>query len=72
MSLTLEEIQELSDKMEKQTKALKNQLYKLCWYMRGSLSFSEAFDLSLEDIEIISEIIKDNLDTTKKTQMPFF
>jgi hypothetical protein len=72
LSLTLEEIQELSDKMEKQTKALKNQLYKLCWYMRGSLSFSEAFDLSLEDIEIISEIIKDNLDTTKKTQMPFF
>jgi hypothetical protein len=72
LSLSLEEIQELSDKMEKQTKALKNQLYKLCWYMRGSLSFSEAFDLSLEDIEIISEIIKDNLDTTKKTQMPFF
>ena len=72
MSLSLEEIQELSDKMEKQTKALKNQLYKLCWYMRGSLSFSESFDLSLEDIEIISEIIKDNLDTTKKTQMPFF
>jgi hypothetical protein len=72
LSLSLEEIQELSDKMEKQTKALKNQLYKLCWYMRGSLSFSEAFDLSLEDMEIISEIIKDNLDTTKKTQMPFF
>lgn len=72
MSLNLEEIQELSEKMEKQTKALKNQLYKLCWYMRGSLSFSESFDLSLEDIEIISEIIKDNLDTTKKIQMPFF
>jgi hypothetical protein len=72
LSLSLDEIQELSEKMEKQTKALKNQLYKLCWYMRGSLSFSEAFDLSLEDIEIISEIIKDNLETTKKTQMPFF
>lgn len=72
MSLNLEEIQELSEKMEKQTKALKNQLYKLCWYMRGSLSFSESFDLSIEDIEIISEIIKDNLDTTKKIQMPFF
>jgi hypothetical protein len=72
LSLSLDEIQELSEKMEKQTKALKNQLYKLCWYMRGSLSFSESFDLSLEDIEIISEIIKDNLETTKKTQMPFF
>jgi hypothetical protein len=72
LSLNLEEIQELSEKMEKQTKALKNQLYKLCWYMRGSLSFSESFDLGIEDIEIISEIIKDNLDTTKKIQMPFF
>lgn len=72
MSLNLEEIQELSEKMEKQTKALKNQLYKLCWYMRGSLSFSESFDLGIEDIEIISEIVKDNLDTTKKIQMPFF
>jgi hypothetical protein len=72
LSLDLEEIQELSEKMEKETKALKNQLYKLCWYMRGSLSFSEAFDLSLEDMEIISGIIKDNLETTKKTQMPFF
>jgi hypothetical protein len=72
LSLNLEEIQELSEKMEKQTKALKNQLYKLCWYMRGSLSFSESFDLGIEDIEIISEIVKDNLDTTKKIQMPFF
>ncbi len=44
---------------------------KICWYMRG-LSFSEAMNLSYEDREIAYEIIKDNLETTKKTGLPFF
>ena len=72
MSLSLEEIQELSDKMEKETKALKHELFKICWFMRGSLSITEAYDLSTEDVDIMNKIIKDNLETTKKSQMPFF
>ena len=72
MSLNLSEIQELSDKMERETKALKNELYRVCWFMRGSLSITEAFDLSNEDLEILSRIIKDNLDTTKKSGRDFF
>jgi len=72
LSLSLEEIQELSDKMEKETKALKHELFKICWFMRGSLSITEAYDLSTEDVDIMNKIIKDNLETTKKSQMPFF
>ena len=72
MSLNLTEIQELSEKMERETKALKNELYRVCWFMRGSLSITEAFDLSNEDLEILSRIIKDNLDTTKKSGRDFF
>ena len=72
MYLNLTEIQELSEKMEKETKALKNELYRVCWFMRGSLSITEAFDLSNEDLEILSRIIKDNLDTTKKSGRDFF
>ena len=72
MSLDLEEIQELSERMEKETKALKNELYRICWFMRGSLSVTEAYNLSQEDTELINRIIKDNLDTTKKSQLPFF
>ena len=58
--------------MEIEIKALKDELYRLCWYMRGSLSFSEAYDLSIEDREIINKIINDNLDLTKETRLPFF
>ncbi len=72
LSLNLEEIQKLSEEMEREAKALKNQLYQIMWYMRGSITLSEAFELETDDLEIISRIIKDNLETTKKTRLPFF
>ena len=58
--------------MEKEAKALKNQLYQIMWFMRGSITISEAFELETEDLDIITKIIKDNLETTKKTKLPFF
>ena len=40
--------------------------------MRGALSVDEAYQLAAEDREIISKIIKENLETTKKSGLPFF
>jgi hypothetical protein len=40
--------------------------------MRGGLSITECYDLSIEDREIINQLIKDNLDTAKKIQQPFW
>jgi len=40
--------------------------------MRGSVSYEDAFYMSVEEREIIAKIIKDNLDSTKKTGLPFF
>jgi hypothetical protein len=57
--------------MDKEVKAIKKDALKLCWYMRG-LSYSEAMNLSWEEREIVGEIIKENLETTKKTGLPFF
>lgn len=39
--------------------------------MRG-LSYSEGMTLGYEEREIVAEIIKENIETTKKTQLPFF
>lgn len=60
------------DKLDKETKQIKSDLAKICWYMRGSISYEEAHFLSAEEKEIISKIIKDNMDTTKKSGLPFF
>ncbi len=39
--------------------------------MRG-MSYQEAMMLSYDERMIIGEIIKENLETTKKTKLPFF
>jgi hypothetical protein len=57
--------------MDKEARAIKKDVMKLCWYMRG-LSYSEGMTLSYEDREIVGEIIKENLEVTKKTNLPFF
>lgn len=72
MTLTITEVQEVIDKMEKESKALKKELFELAWYMRGGLSFSEAYMLDVQDREILSSIISEHLDVTKETKMPFF
>jgi hypothetical protein len=40
--------------------------------MRGGITYEEAFYLSGEEREIISGIVKENLETTKRSGLPFF
>jgi hypothetical protein len=70
--MTLEEVLAEVDKLERESKEIKSELLKICWYMRGGVTLSEAYELSAEDRMLINDIIKNNLETTKKTGMPFF
>lgn len=72
LSWPLDDILKEVDNLEKQTKGFKEELYKVCWYMRGSISVKDVFDMSFEDREILGNIIKENLETTKKSGLPFF
>lgn len=65
------EILQLSEELDKEARAIKKDVLKMCWYMRG-LSYSEGMNLSMEEREIVGEIIKENLETTKKTGLNFF
>ncbi len=60
------------DQLERQSKALREEALRLCWYMRGGITFDDAMSLSHADKQAIGDIIKDNLETAKKTGMPFF
>ena len=44
---------------------------RVCWYMRGSISISEAYYLDNTDRAVINDLIKENMETTKKTSLPF-
>jgi hypothetical protein len=72
LSLSDGEIVEYLDSLDKETKALKKDLLKMCWFMRGGLTYEEAYHLGTSERAIINDIIKDNLETTKKSKLPFF
>lgn len=67
-----EEIEQIVDSMDKSVRNIKEESLKLSWYMRGGLSYTEAMNLSMDERKIINDIIKENLETTKKSKMPFF
>ncbi len=58
--------------MEREAKQMRTEALKMCWYMRGGVSYDETMQMSAVEREIIGGIIKENLETTKKTKMPFF
>jgi len=40
--------------------------------MRGGMPWQEALNLSPEERQIVSQLVKENMETTKKTGQPFF
>lgn len=40
--------------------------------MRGGATYEDILNMSIKEREIIGDIIESNLETTKKSQLPFF
>jgi hypothetical protein len=72
LTLNLEEINKVVNDYDLDSKAIKDELFRICWYMRGGITASESMMLSFEDREIIARIVEKNLQTTKESGLPFF
>ena len=72
MYLDNEGIDRVVKEYEKDTKALREELFRLSWFMRGGLSFTESFLLTPEDREIIGKIVEGNLEVAKTQGIPFY
>jgi hypothetical protein len=44
----------------------------MAWYMRGGASYEDIMNMSETERKAINEIIENNLEITKKSQLPFF
>lgn len=58
--------------MDAEAKSIRSENMKMCWYMRGGITYNEVMNLSHQERTLIGEIIKENLETTKKTGLNFF
>jgi len=72
LTLDREKVVEYIERLDKETKAIRNEALKFSWYMRGGVSYEEAMILSQQERELIGDIIKNNMETTKESGLPFF
>ena len=72
MTLTNDQIISLIESYEKESKALKDEAIRISWYMRGGISYDDAMMLTSQDRDLVGKLIKENLEVTKKSGMPFF
>ncbi|CAB5214359.1 hypothetical protein UFOVP190_70 [uncultured Caudovirales phage] len=63
---------ELLEQYDKESRALKEEALKMSWFMRGGVSYDDAMALSRQEREIVANIIKKNMETTKDSGLPFF
>lgn len=72
MQLNIEEIENLVKQQDNEAKAIKEELLRICWYMRGGLNYSESHLLTPEERTSINKLIEHNLEMTKTSGLPFF
>lgn len=58
--------------MDKECEGIRQEALKMSWFMRGGLTYDQALQLSVKERTLIGQLIKENLDTTKKSGLPFF
>ena len=66
------DVSELVDTMEKDCQSIRQEALKISWYMRGGLTYDQTMALGIQERDLINELIKENLETTKKSGLPFF
>lgn len=70
MTLTNDEIADLIEQFDQESKAIRKEALKFTWYMRGGISYNEAMALSHQERELVSKIIKENIEATEKSGLP--
>jgi hypothetical protein len=60
------------ERMEKEANSIRSQCFKLAWYLRGGGTYEDVLNMSYTERNLISELIKENLETTQKSKLPFF
>ena len=64
-------ITKMIEAMDTETQNIRLDVLKLCWYMRGGVTYDEAMQMGQADRSLINDIVKENLETTKKSGLPF-
>ena len=72
LTASAEEINGMIEGMDKEANSIREEGFKLAWHMRGGITYEQVLQLSSNERRMIAELAKENIETTKKTNLPFF
>lgn len=58
--------------MDKEKDNLRNEFVRLCWWMRGGITYDQIINMPYKERKVITQLIKENLETSKKTGTLFY
>lgn len=65
------DIEKYIKRLENESKNIKDEIFRISWFMRGGVSSHDLFHIyTHEDREIMNNIIKDNIENTKTSKLP--
>ena len=72
LTANAESIKKLIETYEQEVAEIKKSALSMAWYMRGGASYQDIMNMSESERRAINDIIENNLEITKKSQLPFF
>lgn len=58
--------------MEQECVEIKKSALNMAWHMRGGASYTDILNMSYDERKGIQSLIEEHMETTKKSQLPFF
>ena len=65
-------IEKLVEKLDKEADGIRKNALQITWHMRGGLTYDQAMTLGDAERRLVNEIVKEHMETTKKSGLPYF
>jgi len=67
-----EQIGSYVDSLDKEAEQIKAESFRLAWYLRGGATYEDIMNMSVQERRLINVLAKENIETTKKSNLPWF
>ena len=67
-----EQISSYVDRLDQEAEQIRSESLRLAWYMRGGATYNDVMQMSSTERKLVSELAKENIETTKKSNLPYF
>jgi hypothetical protein len=67
-----EQISSYIDSLDKEAEKIRAESFRLSWYLRGGATYEDIMNMSVQERRLVNDLAKENIETTKKSNLPWF